>query len=69
MKTCLTVNDLPGEGDTLRLQVSDEFWILVCGEGSTYGVASFGPYTCWTEKHGLKGEEALEEINNLYRGI
>ena len=61
---CFT--DLPKDKDKLIILITDDFWIEVTNEGETFGVASFGPYICYTEKHGLTKEEAFSEIHTIF---
>lgn len=60
-------SDFPEDFKKLVILGADDFWIEVTNEGETFGVASFSPYFCHTEKHELTREEALSEIHTIFR--
>ena len=60
-------SDLPEDFEKLVILGTDDFWIEVTNEGETFGVASFSPFVCYTERHGLTKEVALSEIHTIFR--
>ena len=60
-------SDFPEDIEKFIILGADDFWIEVTNEGETFGVASFSPYFCYTEKHELTREEALSEIHTIFR--
>lgn len=53
-------------GENINISITSDFWIIVTKEdGESFGIASFGPYVCYTEKHGLSKKEAVQEIHKL----